>query len=109
MSSYITSNLIAIRKSTRLDSINSFLLLFRLFSDAINNAAYLCEQNYMASPSVEISQVNGTFLDFWSFEILQKSNSAIHQINHFRQMRGNSHCISLKVAFYPMNNLKSVF
>lgn len=26
--------------------------------DAINNAAYLCEQNYMASPSVEISQVN---------------------------------------------------
>jgi len=96
MSSYITSNLIAIRKSTRLDSIDSFLLLFRLFSDAINNAAYLCEQNYMASPSVEISQVNGTFLDFWSFEIIvHKSNSAIHQINHFPQMRGNSHCISL--------------
>ena len=30
-----------------------------IFTDAINNAAYMCEQFYCASPSVEISEVNG--------------------------------------------------
>lgn len=36
----------------------SCLFLFFLV-DAVSNAAYLCEQVYCASPSVEISEVNG--------------------------------------------------
>ena len=36
-----------------------FLFVFVFYADAVSNAAYLCEQIYCASPSVEISEVNG--------------------------------------------------
>lgn len=36
-----------------------FLFVFVFLVDAVSNAAYLCEQVYCASPSVEISEVNG--------------------------------------------------
>ena len=40
-------------------AFNRFLFVFVFLVDAVSNAAYLCEQVYCASPSVEISEVNG--------------------------------------------------
>lgn len=42
-----------------IDRFYSLFLGVVYFSDAVNNAAYLCEQFYCASPEVEISELNG--------------------------------------------------